>query len=98
MYTVPNGRMRPCPDWTAGPLTIERGQARVSTITAVSPVRMDFEGTVGLQGEVRMRSLSPDLLREDIAERLLRGRIDGTGTVRAHLTGRWRNYDYVWRK
>lgn len=98
MYTVPNGRMRPCPDFTAGPLTIERGQARFSAIFASSPVHMDFEGTVGSQGELGMRSLAPDLLREDIAERGLRGRIDGTGTVRAHLTGRWCNYDYVWRK
>lgn len=98
MYTVPNGRMRQCPDWTAGPLTSRGCRRGFPPLLAVSPDHMDFEGTVGLQGELGMRSLAPDLLREDIAERLLRGRIDGTRTVRAHLTGRWCNYDYVWRK
>ena len=38
------GRMRPCPDWEVGPLTIVRGQARVSAASSSHAVRAEFEG------------------------------------------------------
>ena len=89
------GRMRPCPDWTAGPLTIVRGQARVSSASS-SAVHADFEGMVGTQGEVAMQSVNPAYNAP--VERLLNGKIDGTGTVRVRLTGQYCTYDFVWRK
>ena len=96
MFTVSStGRTRPCPDWPAGPLTIERGQARFSSASS-SAVRADFEETVGSQGELAMKSINP--ASDEISERLLNGRIDGTGTVRARFTGKQCSYDYVWRK
>jgi hypothetical protein len=95
MFTGPHG-LRYCPDGTAGPLTIARGQARLS-ITYYGNVPVDFEGTVGSQGELAMRSAIP-LMRDHLVERLLNGRIDGTGTVRARLTNPNCNFDYVWRK
>jgi hypothetical protein len=87
--------MRPCPDWEVGPLTIVRGQSRFSSVSS-SSIRAEFEGMVGSQGELAMRSVNP--ASDEPAERLLNGRIDGTGTVRARLTGRYCTYDYVWRK
>jgi hypothetical protein len=93
MYTLTNGRMAQCPDWTAGPLTIVGSQARFSTTSALN---LEFEGTIGRQGELAMQSVQAG--RTGPAERTLRGRIDRTGMVHARLTGRWCNYDYVWRK
>lgn len=96
MFTVPStGRMRPCPDWEVGPLTIVRGQARVSFASTSHAVHADFDGMVGSQGELVIRSVNPAY--DAPAERLLNGRIDGTGTVRARLMSRC-NFDYVWRK
>jgi len=96
MFTVSQtGRMNPCPDWTAGPLTIVRGQARVSSASS-SDVHADFDGTVVSQGELAMKSVTPAY--DAPAERRLNGRIDGTGTVRARLTGHYCTYDFVWRK
>jgi hypothetical protein len=95
MFTVSqSGRTRPCPDWEVGPLTIVRGQRRFSS--ASSSIRAEFEGMVGSHGELAMRSVNPAY--DEPGERLLNGGIDGTGTVRARLTGRFCNYDYVWRK
>jgi hypothetical protein len=51
---------------------------------------------IGPQGELAMKSVNPAYDDPDV--RLLTGRIDGTGTVRARLTGRFCNYDFVWRK
>jgi hypothetical protein len=51
---------------------------------------------VGSQGELAMRSVNP--ASDETAERLLNGRIDGTGMVRARLTGKYCTYDFVWRK
>jgi hypothetical protein len=50
---------------------------------------------VGSQGELAMRSVNPAY--DAPAERLLNGRIDGTGTVRARLISGC-DFDYVWRK
>jgi hypothetical protein len=89
------GRTRPCPDWEVGPLTIVRGQPRFSSASS-SAVSAEFEGMVGSQGELAMKSVNSAY--DEPAERLLNGRIDGTGTVRARLTGHYCTYDFVWRK
>ena len=95
-FIVPeSGRMRPCPDWQVGPLTIVRGQAKVSFVSTSHGVHADFDGMVGSKGELVIRSVNPAY--DAPAERLLNGRIDGAGTVRARLiTGC--KFDYVWRK
>jgi hypothetical protein len=75
MFTVPqSGRTRPCPDWEVGPLTIVRGQARVSAVSSSRSVRAEFEGMVGSQGELAMRSVNPAYDGPNV--RLLNGRID----------------------
>jgi hypothetical protein len=88
-------RMAQCPDRIAGPLTIVNGQPRFTIAIPGKPA--DFEGTVGSQGELVMRSVLPNTGARP-TERVLRGRIDGTGTVRAQLSGVNCNYDFVWRK
>jgi hypothetical protein len=89
------GRTRPCPDWEVGPLTIVRGQARLSFVSTSHGIHADFDGMVGSQDELVIRSVNPAY--DAPAERLLNGRIDGTGTVRARLISGCR-FDYVWRK
>ena len=97
MFTRPSGRMLACRDWTEGPLTIVRCQARFSTSLLV-----DFEGTIGSQGELAIPSVQPGtplaLAAGTPDKRMLNGRIDNTGTVHARLNGVLRNYNYVWRK
>jgi hypothetical protein len=44
-----------CPEVRAAPLTIERGQARISNATTGN----QFAGTVGPQGELAMRLINP---------------------------------------
>ena len=96
IFTQPQtGRTRPCPDWQVGPLTIVRGQARLSAVSTSHAVRAEFEGVVGSLGDLALRSVNPAY--DAPAERLLNGRIDGTGTVRARLISGC-NFDYVWRK
>ena len=95
-FVVPSqGRMRPCPDWEVGPLTIVRGQARVSAVSTSHAVHADFDGMVGSQGELAMRSVNPAYDSPNV--RLINGRIDGAGTVRARLISGC-DFDYVWRK
>jgi hypothetical protein len=86
-FTLPSGQMLTCPDWTAGPLTIVRGQARFTTTLLVH-----FEGTVGSQGELGMSSVQPG------PTRVVSGKIVDSRMVRARLYGVPCNYDYVWRK
>jgi len=97
MFTRPSGRMLACPDWTEGPLTIVRCQARFSTSLLV-----DFEGTIGSQGEWAMPSVQPGtplaLAAGTPDKRILIGKIEGRGMVRARLNGVLCNYDFVWRK
>ena len=50
----------------SGPLTIERGQPRFSAISAIPFVgsgsnHVDFEGTVGSQGELAIKALGAAL-------------------------------------
>jgi hypothetical protein len=88
-------RMAQCPDRIAGPLTIVNGQPRFTIFIPGKPA--EFEGTIGSQGELAMRSVLPNTGARP-TERMLRGRIDGTGTVRAQLSGVNCNYDFIWRK
>lgn len=63
-------------------LIVTNGQARLPL----------FEGTVGSRGELAMREgPSGD-------ERIINGRMDGNGTVRAREIGRGCTYDFVWQK
>jgi hypothetical protein len=96
MYITELGRMLPCASQQAGPLTIVRDQARLSSVSSRGG-RTEFQGTVGSQGELAMRSDNPSG-GEVIIQMLLNGRIDGTGTVRARWRGRFCTYDLVWRK
>ena len=87
-------RMAQCPDRIAGPLTIVNSQPRFTLSVPGKPA--EFEGTVGSQGELAMRSVLPNTGARP-TERMLRGRIDGTGTVRGQLSGVNCNYDFIWQ-
>jgi hypothetical protein len=76
-----------------GPLTVVRGQAR---FTMASVPFTDFEGTVGAEGKLQMRSVEPG--RTQAIVRTVYGSIDGTGTVYARFFGIACNYDFVWQK
>ena len=65
-----------------GPLTIERGQARFSMLSVSFP---DFEGTIGSQGGLTMRSVAPG--RTQAVTRIVYVRIHGTGTLHARFLG-----------
>jgi hypothetical protein len=88
-------RMMQCADGMAGPLTIVSGQPRFSLSVPGKPA--EFGGMVGSQGKLAMRSALPNIGARP-TERMLRGRIDGTGTVRAQLSGLNCNYGFIWRK
>jgi hypothetical protein len=87
--------MAQCPDRIPGPLTIVSGQPQFSIPVPGRPA--EFEGSVGRQGELAMRSVLPNTGARP-TERTLNGLIDGTGTVRAHLSGANCNYDFIWKK
>lgn len=93
-FTAWGGRLHQCADRIAGPLTIESGQARYSGSSL--HISKEFEGTVGSQGELAMRSNAPGLGHP--IEITVSGRIDGNGTVRARQSGYSCNYDFTWRK
>jgi len=82
--------IRLCRDRKAGSLIITKGQARLGV----------FEGTVGPHGEVEMRhadfmSSEPGLPGP---ERVIYGRIDANGMVRAREITLSCNYDFIWQK
>jgi hypothetical protein len=87
--------MGQCQDFqTVTPLVIANGQARRDG-------NLGFEGTVGSQGELAMRSKDPPPGWHGVQpgyEFSVNGRIDATGMVRARLTGRHCSYDLVFRK
>jgi hypothetical protein len=86
-----------CPLFKPAPLTIERGQARISNPTTGN----QFAGTVGPQGELAMRLINPGAWPEGIMpgnEIILSGRINRDGTVRARSVMRACAYDVVWQK
>jgi hypothetical protein len=80
----------------AGLLTIVNGQARYSSpgLQRTS----EFEGTVGSQGELAMRSVEPSSKISAGIEIFVSGKIDGNGTVRARYIGPLCSYDLIWQK
>ena len=84
--------MGQCSDRIAGPLIIVNGQARYSGFGRRSPA--EFEGMVGSQGELSMRSV----MRGVQYEIRVSGRIDSTGTVSARQNGYICSYDFIWRR
>jgi hypothetical protein len=91
-YSTLSGQMGQCSDRVAGPLTIVNGQARYSGFGRRSPV--EFEGMVGLQGELAMRSVSHGVQYEIN----ISGRVDSIGSARARQNGYICSYDFVWQK
>jgi hypothetical protein len=91
-YTALAGQMGQCSDRIAGPLIIVNGEARYSGFGRRSPA--EFEGMVGSQGELSMRSV----MRGVQYEISVRGSIDSTHTVNARQSGYICSYDFVWRK
>jgi hypothetical protein len=94
-YTTRSGRMGQCADRIAGPITIVNGQARYSG--SGLRVSREFEGNVGSQGELAMRSNALGPWGNNL-EITLYGRIDGNGTVTARQSGFSCSYDFVWQK
>jgi hypothetical protein len=71
------------------PLTIANGQAQFGR---------QFEGTVSSQGELAMRSATPAKCADEGHERMIFGKIDGGGTVRARQIGYYCSHDFIWPK
>lgn len=75
-------RVNQCTNRHPKSLIVTNGQARLPL----------FEGTVGSRGELAMREgPSGD-------ERIINGKMNGNGTVRAREIGRGCTYDFVWQK
>lgn len=91
MYTGKHGESAPCPDRAAGPLTVQRGQARYTTETG----RL-VTGAVGPQGQLLMRAQEPGESRP--VELRVNGAIDPAGTARARQAGFSCSYDFVWQR
>jgi hypothetical protein len=85
--------MGQCEDVKAAPLIIVNGQARRDG-------NLGFEGTVGSQGELAMRSDTTPGWHgiQPSNEFTISGRIDASGMVRARLTGRRCSYDLVFHR
>jgi hypothetical protein len=71
------------------PLTTANGQLQFGR---------QFEGTVSSQGELVMRSGTPSKWAAEGLERMIFGKIDGSGTVRARQIGDWCSHDFIWQK
>jgi hypothetical protein len=80
----------PCRDRKAGSLIVSNGQARLGV----------FDGTVGPHGELEMRHA--DFISSEPGmpgwERVIYGRIDVNGAVRAREISGGCNYDFIWQK
>jgi hypothetical protein len=93
-YTSRKGQMGQCPDRSAGPLRIVKGQARYTSATGYR-----VKGSIGPQGELKMRSIAPSTLGgSQPIELIVNGRIDGSGTVRARQISHACSYDFIWQK
>jgi hypothetical protein len=94
-YVTRGGQMGQCPDRRAGPLTIAQGQARYTSATG-----RKLKGTVGSQGELAMRLITPPSSGGGYRpfEISVGGNIDGTGTVRARQKSNSCSYDFVWQE
>lgn len=86
--------MAPCPDRTAGPLTIGQGQAQYTTESGY-----ELKGPVGPNGELDMRIMAVGGGGSRALEmRTAAAQIDSTGKVYARQIGAGCSYDYVWQK
>ena len=98
--TTGRGQMKPCFEIrrTVGPLTIMNGQARLAGWGRNRA--SGFDGTVGPQGELRMRLRSTPINGGEDAgvEEMINGRIDATGTIRARQANYWCSHDLIWQK
>jgi hypothetical protein len=76
-------------------ITIANGHARHTGARG-----REFEGTVGPQGELFMRSAPEPVVggTQPGDERIFSGRIDGTGMLHTRLMTYFCNWDLIWRK
>ena len=91
MYTSYNGQMGMCPNRKPGALHIAGGRAHYTAATGYR-----FEGTIGSQGELTMRSEMVGSSRP--AHMQASGKVDGSGTAHVRQTGSACSYDFVWQK
>jgi hypothetical protein len=91
MYTSYNGQMGMCPYRRAGTLHIVGGRVHYTSATGYR-----FDGTVGPQGELTMRSEMVGGSRP--ASLQASGTIDGSGAVHVRQKGPSCSYDFVWQK
>jgi hypothetical protein len=81
-----------CKGARPGPLVTAQGRAKFTNLITAG----HFDGTIGSQGELVMRSAAVG--HSDIAEWVVSGRIDRDGTVRARMNCGECIYDVVWQK
>lgn len=95
IYTARGGQLGQCPDRSAGPLTIAQGQA-----SYISATGNRLTGTVGPQGELAMRSITPPNSGGGYrpVEINVNGRIEASGYVRARQIGNSCSYDFLWQR
>lgn len=94
-YMTATGRMGRCPDEKisrTAAIIILNGQARRYSLAGL----VTFEGTVGPQGEMTMRSDTPRAFGHTL--RITHGTIDGAGMIRAREIGGGCSFDLIWRK
>jgi hypothetical protein len=94
-YVTRGGQMGQCPARKAGPLTIVQGQAKYTSATG-----RQLEGTVGPQGDLAMRLITPPSSGGGYRpfELIVSGNIDGSGTVRARQKSNSCSYNFIWQK
>jgi hypothetical protein len=91
MYTAYNGQMGMCPVRKPGPLHIVEGRVHYAATTGYR-----FDGTVGPQGDLTMRSEMVGGSRP--ARMQASGAVDASGTVHVRQKGSSCSYDFVWQK
>ncbi|MFZ3237266.1 MAG: hypothetical protein WA417_22010 [Stellaceae bacterium] len=95
-YVDRNGRSGPCPGRRTGPLHVENGRVRYTTVTGYK-----LRGTVGPQGQLTLGLVAPSNSSNAGSQPLnlsMNGQIDSTGTARARQTSNSCSYDFVWQK
>jgi hypothetical protein len=91
MFTAYNGHMGMCPNRKPGPLHIVGARVHYTSGTGYR-----FDGTVGPQGELTMRSEMVGSSRP--ARMQASGAVDASGTAHARQKGSSCSYDFLWRK
>ena len=91
---APSGDTRCGDTYTiGGPLVAAQGRVEFTNLLGA---HSHFEGTIGSQGELVMRSEA--IAHGEIGDVFANGKIDRDGTVRARMTGHECSYDVVWQK